>query len=170
MLFRSYKGFQELNKLLKLERELPKMIGVQAEGCSPIAKAFAQGDTQVVAEENPKTIAGGIGDGLYGYAGDGTYTLNIIRESGGFCIDVSDEEISVAQKELAVNEGVFVEPSAATSLAALKKSFTSSDMKDKSVLLLLTGHGLKESNDGDIENKVPVIPNNVEALKSLLND
>ena len=57
-----YKGFQELNQIFKLVRNLPKMIGVQATGCSPISKAFKENAQTVFAEVNPHTIAGGIGD------------------------------------------------------------------------------------------------------------
>src|SRR5690606_37908674 len=138
-----YKGFKEINKIFKLGRKIPRMIGVQASGCSPISKAYQKGASHVFPEKNPKTIAGGIGDGLNGYSEDGTYTVSVIRESNGVCIDVSDEEIITAQNMLAEYEGLFVEPSAAAALAAVRNSTIKEIISDQSILLILTGHGLK---------------------------
>src|SRR5699024_5090649 len=115
-----YKGFKEI-QYFNPEIKIPKMIGVQAEGCSPIAEAFLKNKSFVNAAESPSTIATGIGDGLEGYEKDGTYTLETIIKSQGFSLYVNDQEIKEAQKLLAVEEGLFVEPSAATSIALLKK-------------------------------------------------
>ncbi len=140
-----YRGFMELNQLFGLKRTLPKMIGVQAEGCAPIARAFQEKRRDVIAEKKPQTIASGIGDGLDGYSHDGTYTLSIIRASNGSCIAVSDKDILASQKELAQEEGIFVEPSSASALAAIKKLVNKEpQMKEQSIMLILTGHGLKD--------------------------
>src|SRR5699024_3365505 len=96
-----------------LKIEIPKLIGVQAKGNAPIALAFEYGYDNVISESNPKTIAGGIADGLLGYTEDGTYTLNIIKKSQVFCLTVSDNEIIEAQENLARDECLFVEPSPA---------------------------------------------------------
>nr|WP_309100005.1 threonine synthase [Fredinandcohnia onubensis] len=164
-----YKGFQEMNEIFNLGRKLPKMIGVQASGCSPISKAYKENAEKVYAEINPQTVAGGIGDGLNGYSEDGTYTLDIIRESSGICVDVSDEEILQAQKELAMNEGLFVEPSSAAALAAVKQINISENLVNKSVLLLLTGNGLKDMKSISAnDNYIPCIGPDVDELKKLL--
>lgn len=169
LLVGTYKGFKEINELFNLNRELPKMIGVQATGCSPIAEAFKMGRKYVTEVQNPQTVAGGIGDGLHGYSEDGTYTLNIIRKSGGFCIDVTDAELLSTQSELAKEEGIFVEPSAATSLAGWRKAFEGKDMTDISALLLLTGHGLKDMKSIDRkEEKIPCVQPNLEELLRLI--
>ncbi len=171
LLVGTYKGFKELKELFNLDKALPKMIGVQATGCSPIAGAYKLGLKYVSEEQNPQTIAGGIGDGLRGYSEDGTYTLDIIRESGGLCIDVSDEELLAAQSELAKEEGMFVEPSAATSLAGWKKAFKGKDMADMSALLLMTGHGLKDMKSIDQSNEIiPCIHPNVDDLIKLIQE
>ncbi|MEI3605193.1 threonine synthase [Pseudogracilibacillus sp. SE30717A] len=169
LLVGTFKGFKELKELFDLDCPLPRMIGVQATGCSPIAEAFKLGLEYVSEEENPQTIAGGIGDGLLGYSEDGTYTLDIIRESGGLCIDVSDGELLAAQSELAKEEGMFVEPSAATSLAGWRKAFKGKDMTETSSLLLMTGHGLKDMKSIDQTNEIiPCILPNVDDLIRLI--
>lgn len=139
-----YKGFKELYDFGLLNK-LPRMVGVQAEGCSPIARAYLNNQTEVKSSDNPKTIAGGICDGLTGYSKDGTYTLSIINKSNGFAIHVSDSEIVKAQSELAKYEGVFVEPSSAATIAAIKKSIEENRLgKEELIVSILTGHGLKD--------------------------
>lgn len=165
------KGYQEMNQIFKLGREMPRMIGVQATGCSPISQAFKSENIQVFPEMEPKTIAGGIGDGLNGYTEDGTYTLEVIRSTNGICLDVSDHEILDSQKELAINEGVFVEPSSAAAYAAIKKLHFNGNQEliDKTVVLLLTGHGLKDlKNMLTVEEEIPCIPPDIEELRRVL--
>src|SRR5699024_3271476 len=78
-----YKGYKEIAHLNSVQKT-PRMVGVQAEGCKPIAEAFLHNQSYVVASESPSTIATGIRDGLSGYEKDGTYTLNTIIKSQGF--------------------------------------------------------------------------------------
>lgn len=169
LLVGTYKGFLEMKRVLKLNKKLPKMVGVQATGCAPIARAFQEGKSEVIAEDSPQTIAGGIGDGLKGYAEDGTYTLEVIRKSGGLCVAVNDDEILEAQKLLAEKEGIFVEPSAATSLAAVNKIKKDQSIKNQSIALLLTGHGLKDMNAIRSEGKeIPVVEPRVDELEKFI--
>ncbi len=63
----------------------------------------------------------------------------------GKCIRVSDFEIQEAQLKLAAETGVFAEPSSVAALAGLKKVVNHSWLKDaKDIVLLITGHGLKD--------------------------
>ncbi len=141
-----HRGFRELRRLFP-SLSIPRMAGIQAEGCSPIARAFAAGDKTVVADESPSSIAGGICDGLNGYAKDGTWTLRHIRESSGFSLAVSDERIAEAQAWLAQDEGVFVEPSAAACVAGLAEAVREGKVgKSDRIVAVLTGHGLKDMN------------------------
>lgn len=138
------KGYKELMKL-GFTFKTPKLAGIQAEGCSPIAQAFISGEDSVNSETNPVTIAGGICDGLHGYEKDGTYTLKTIRESDGIGDYVTDNEISKAQEWLAKDEGIFVEPAAAASIAAIAKHIETGQIHSgMSVVAILTGHGLKD--------------------------
>ncbi|SDJ26290.1 threonine synthase [Salimicrobium halophilum] len=142
-----YKGFQELKKAGMIEN-LPKMVGVQAEACAPIAKAFEQGEEKVGPwKVKEKTVAGGIADPLTSYPDDGTRTLETIRESGGVAIAVSDDEIMRGLSLLAESEGIFVEPSSSTAIAALRKMVDGGGMdSDESVVCVCTGHGLKDAS------------------------
>mgnify|MGYP002552654426 CR=1 FL=1 len=122
-----------------------RMTAVQALGNSPIAEAFTRGEQRVHANPLPNTLAGGIADGLVGYEQDGEYTLRICRESGGTAMSVSDERICEAQALLATEEGLFVEPSAAASLAGILEDLRQGRLNSaEPVVAVLTGHGLKD--------------------------
>jgi threonine synthase len=163
-----YKGYSHLYELGKVDR-MPRMAGIQAEGCSPIAKAFLSGRAEVKAEKAPRTIAGGICDGLDGYSKDGTYTLQIIKQSNGFSIYNSDSDIALAQKWLAQDEGLFVEPSSAAAVAGIAKSLNENRICSSStVVAMLTGHGLKDIGSIQTEGDVYTISNDVQQLIDLL--
>ncbi|MDI9390251.1 MAG: pyridoxal-phosphate dependent enzyme, partial [Synergistota bacterium] len=116
------------------------------------------------------TIAGGICDGLWGYADDGTHTLNYIRRSEGYALAVSDEEIKAAQAYLAQKEGLFVEPSGAAGVAGLVKSASGGMIgADSCVIVILSGHGLKDMRVlGEFD--IPVIDNDVRELIKIVED
>ncbi|MFD0716690.1 threonine synthase [Paenibacillus sp. GCM10027626] len=162
------KGYRELMKLGKTAH-LPRMAGIQAEGCSPIARAYREGRERVESDPSPATIAGGINDGLHGYAQDGTYTLEAIRRSGGYANAVPDEAIREAQSWLAKDEGLFVEPSSAVSIAELKMSVEAGRVEPSSaVTVILTGHGLKDMGSIRSDYEAPLIPKQANALVELL--
>jgi threonine synthase len=135
------KGFQDLRRLGWIDR-LPQLIGVQAEGAAAIVEAV-NGDG--VARPGPaNTIADGI---CVGQPRDATKAIRAMRESGGYGVKVSDEEIIAAIPRLARATGVFVEPGAAASFAGfIKQCERGAIKKDARVLLLLTGNGLKDIN------------------------
>lgn len=142
------KGYEEL-KELGLVDELPRMVGVQALGCSPIVRAFESGE-RVRSDMAPDTIAGGICDGLVGYEQDGDYTINAVRSSRGTCVAIADDEIRRFQQMLARSEGIFVEPSSATAIAAVYKSAPQLVGEGSKVVVMLTGHGLKDMKNVEI--------------------
>ena len=138
-----WKGFKEFQRF-GLINELPKMIGVQAATCAPIAKAFnSQGEINPIAK--PYTIAGAIniGDPL-----DGKKALMALRESKGLAIEIEDDEMLEAQQLIAKQESIFTEPSGASTVAAYQKL---KDRLDGTVVCVLTGTGLK-----DIASVVPL--------------
>jgi threonine synthase len=144
LLYGIWKGFYELT-LLGLSTKIPKMVGVQPQGCAPIVDAFLQKKETVEPwNKKIKTIAHGISDALTGYACDGTQTLNTIRRSGGMGVKVSDKSILAAQKYLNQQEGIFTEPAGAAGMAgiiALNDNHLIT--KKETVVVILTGHGLK---------------------------
>ncbi|MEM3754184.1 MAG: threonine synthase [Candidatus Bathyarchaeia archaeon] len=136
-----WKGFIELRNL-NLIKELPRMVGIQAEGASPIAKAFKQNKNTIDSFPNPETLATAI---RIGSPVSWKKALRAIKESNGLMETVTDQEIIDAQKLIARLEGIFVEPASASSIAGLKKllEFGKID-KNEGVLCIATGHGLKD--------------------------
>jgi threonine synthase len=129
------KGFIELHES-GLVGELPTLIAVQAEGCSPICRAFKGGKERIERFDNPKTIAKAIANP---YPPSGNAVLKLLREFGWGCVSVSDGEILDAQRKLA-REGLFVQPASATGVAALRKLDLPEGAK---VVSILTGSGLR---------------------------
>ena len=164
-----HKGFRELRDL-GLCNKIPRLVGVQAEGCAPIVKAFAAGRKQAEAWGDAKTVASAIADPLHGYERDATYTLKCIRDSKGRAVAVSDEETLEACSELARYEGLFLEPTAATTLAAVRKLTREGWLhEENTVILVLTGHGLKDPlNSSRQTGETPVIEPSLQQLESIL--
>ena len=134
-----HQGFAERGHML------PRLLAAQAEGCAPIARAFAASSTSVEAWDNPRTVASGISDPLAGYSDEGSYTLSFVRESKGQALAVPDEEILQAMADLARRAGLFCEPTGAASLAAARRVFRAGDMDaDATVVCIVTGHGFKD--------------------------
>jgi threonine synthase len=123
-----------------------RLVAVQAQGCAPIVRAFEAGEAVVTAWGSPQTIASGISDPLIGYERDGTYTLRLIRDSGGAAVAVSDDELRAAMARLAGSEGVYAEPTGASPIAALPRLLALGRMaRDARVVCLITGHGFKDA-------------------------
>jgi threonine synthase len=145
LLTQTYRGFQEL-EALGLVDDLPAMAGLQASGCAPIARAAGNGE-DVVGEWDGEldTVATSIEDPLRGYAKDGTYTLRVIRESGGRAVACGDDDLTAAARDLAEAEGVLAETSSATTLAALRKLREEEVVgRGETVVGAVTGHGMNE--------------------------
>lgn len=131
-----WKGFQELFEMGVISK-LPKMVGVQAAGAAPLAKAYIEKrEYQPILD--PYTVASAI---RIGNPVNWPKALNAVEESNGLFIIVSDDEIINAQMMLARMEGVFIEPASATPLAGVLKN---EEYFDGTVVLIATGHGLKD--------------------------
>ena len=145
MLTGIYKGFRELKKL-GFCGKLPRMLGVQAEGCAPVIDAWIRGEEIVKAWGECRTLAGAIADPLKGYEDDGTRTLASIRCSDGAAVKVSDEAIMRAVKRLALEDGIFAEPAAASAAAAIREAAARGMIrKEDTAVGIVTAHGLKDS-------------------------
>ncbi len=138
-----WKGFKELLEMGWVER-VPGIVGVQPVGCAPVIRAYRENmdPHRITPWKNPKTIATGLEDP---YPWDGDAALKAMKETDGFGVEVSDEEIIEASKVLAGKEGVFASPSGVASLAGLVKALSQGlvDKSDK-VLVLATATGLKD--------------------------
>jgi threonine synthase len=141
-----WKAFEEMEALNWIGKQRPKMVAVQAGGCSPVVKAWAEHKSVSEIWNNGSTIAAGLrvpksyGDYL---------VLDILKQSGGTAVAVSDEEIRDALRYWARHEGIFAAPEGAASLAAYRKLSKGIDggsqflsVQDR-VVLFNTGTGLK---------------------------
>ena len=137
------RGFQEWTELGLIEdptRPAPRMNGAQAEGCSPVASAYAAGH-DVCRPVKPSTIAKSL---AIGNPADGPYALELARRTGGSVDAVSDEEIRAGIKLLAETTGVFTETAGGVTTAVLAKLAARGDIDpDERVVLVITGEGLK---------------------------
>lgn len=160
-----WKVFDELEELGWIGSKRPRMVSVQAEGCSPIVLAYEAGEKESKFFEGASTKAAGLrvpkalGDFL---------VLNAARESGGKCIAVSDEEIMDSVAQISKAEGLFPCPEGAATLAALKKMIANGEIdKTERVVLFNTGSGLKYTNLFQVNAPV-VDPTKPFDYKSLL--
>ena len=160
------KAFMELQKQGFIQT-LPKFIGVQAEGCSPIAQAFMSKKSKVERIEKGRTIAHAISNPD---PPGGNIVLKLLNKFGGLMITVSDRDILAAQKLLAESEGIFCLPASATTFAGLLKmkdqiAFSSDDQ----IVLVITGTGLKSLSA--LEATVSAVhQTDIESLDSILSD
>jgi len=128
-----WKGYLEYKQAGKSSRT-PKMMGFQAAGAAPIVKG------KIV--DKPKTFATAI---RIGNPASWQHAARARDESGGIIDSVTDAEILSAYKLLANKEGVFGEPASAASLAGLiKMTEQGMDFKNKKVVCIITGNGLKD--------------------------
>jgi threonine synthase len=134
-----HQGFGELLDLGLVEGRRPRVFGGQAEGCSPVARAFAEGGR--VKPVKPATIARSI---AIGSPADGDLAVATARASGGTIHAVPEAEIAENMKLLAETTGVFGETAPAAALGALREAVRRGELgEDDRVVLLVTGDGLK---------------------------
>src|SRR4051812_41754400 len=133
-------GFEEWRGVGLLDGELPVMNGAQAEGCSPVAKAFESGQDRC-RPVRPETIAKSL---AIGDPADGPYALELARRSGGSIDCVSDDEIREGIRLLAETTGIFTETAGGVTTAVLRQLAERGDIgSDERVVLVITGEGLK---------------------------
>jgi threonine synthase len=148
-----WKGYKEYKKAGKI-KSLPKMCGFQAAGAAPIVRK------KVV--KNPQTLATAI---KIGNPASWQKAETARDESGGLINMVSDEEIISAYKFLAGEEGIFVEPASAASVAGLLKLTKQGFFRDAirntqyaiQIVCVLTGHGLKDPDRAIATIKKPKV-------------
>jgi threonine synthase len=138
-----WKGFKEL-KQLGIVNSLPRMVGVQPEGCSPIVKTLRGRRDKPAKISKPSTHALGI---LVADPIQGELAIEAIKESNGLALTVSEQEIFDAELKMAKLEGMFAEPASSASIAALKKLLDQKKITNsESVVCLITGSGLKATD------------------------
>ncbi|GAA0489458.1 threonine synthase [Streptomyces stramineus] len=134
------KGLKELIALGLVEDRPYKIFGAQAEGCSPVSRAFKDGH-DVVRPVKPDTIAKSL---AIGNPADGPYVLDIARRTGGAVEDVTDAEIVDAIRLLARTEGIFAETAGGVTVGVTRKLIDSGALDPAlTTVVLNTGDGLK---------------------------
>ena len=136
-----WKAFLELKELGWIKGKLPKMVAVQADGCAPIVKAWKNGDEHAPVWENAFTKAAGIrvpvavGDFLI---------IRAVRESNGFAISVSDQNIMEARDRVAAVDGCFLCPEGAATMSAYEKAMSLKLITpNEKIVLFNCANGLK---------------------------
>jgi threonine synthase len=135
-------GFEELLAAGSIAR-LPRLHGVQAAACAPLAAAFASGSNTVAPVSPRPTIAEGI---RIAKPPRGAQILAAVRKATGSILSVEEEEIVEAHTRL-LRHGIWVEPTSAVALAGLDRLAASGavDPGKERVVIVLTGHGLKSA-------------------------
>ena len=136
-----WKAFNEMEKLGWIGRKRPRLVAVQASGCAPLVHAFDAGESQARLVVDAQTIANGL---CVPKPYADVLLLQIIRESRGQAIAVTDAEILVALQEIARAEGLLVAPEGAALWAALKLLLAGGHVnREEKIVLLNTGSGYK---------------------------
>jgi len=137
----TYKGFAEFLKLGFIDR-MPELIGVQAEGASPVKRVFETGGELVPC--SACTIADSI---AVGHPRNWRKAVRGITASRGTVMTVTDDEIIGAIRELAGATGIFGEPAGVTAFAGLTKAVREGTVgRDERIAVLMTGSGLKDTD------------------------
>lgn len=159
-----HKGFKDLFKLGWIPN-LPRIIGVQAEGSAAIAKAF-HANTENITPVSATTIADSISVDL---PRDGVRAVRAAKETEGTYVLVSDEEIIKAIAELG-KVGIFAEPAGAAAYAGVVKAAASGVVgSDDPILVMNTGSGLKDVRAAmQAVQPAPIIEPTLDAVRKLL--
>lgn len=139
-------GFTELYDAGIVDH-VPRLLCVQARGCHPIVRAVERDEVVRPWSEPITTTVGAIADPLVGYAADGEQTRRAVVDSAGDAVALDDETIYEVTERLAGTEGVYAEPASAASVAGV--GAVDAIDEDDTVVALVTGHGLKESEGTD---------------------
>ena len=133
------KGFQEMKHIGLIPR-VPRISVIQAEGANPLYRWFNDSNREmkpVKAETRATAIR-------IGNPASWQKAARVIEEMGGWCEQVSEQEIALAKAEIGA-EGVGCEPASAVTLAGLKKLVAAGRVtREERVVLILTGHTLKD--------------------------
>lgn len=132
-----WKAFQELAQLGVLEPPFPRMVAVQSAGCAPIVHAFERGDDSVTPIESQGTVADGLDvpGAIMGHA-----ILQVLRDSKGYAVDVTEASIHTAYRDLA-RHGIASGYEGAATLAATRELRARRVLADGARVLLLVTSG-----------------------------
>lgn len=165
MFTKIYQGLKEFEATGIIDHVQTKMHSAQARGCSPIAAAYEDGRF-VIRPVKPNSLATSL---AIGNPADGYYALKTIEASGGSAVIAEENEIADGVKLLAETEGIFTEGAGGVAITGLKRLVeTGKIKKDESVVVYITGNGLKTTElVADAVDPVHIEPN-VEAFEEAM--
>jgi threonine synthase len=141
LLTKIHKAYNELIKTGLIEDRPFSVHGAQAAGCAPISTALKAGTDIVKPVPAPETIVKSL---AIGTPADGYYAIRSMNETGGRAEDCTDDEVVGAIRMLAEHTGIFAETAGGVTLACAQKLIEAGHIpRDESIVLCITGHGLK---------------------------
>ncbi len=141
LLTKIHKSYKEFIHLGLVEDAPFKVYGAQASGCAPISQAMKRGTDIVKPVAKPDTIVKSL---AIGTPADGYYAIHSMKQTGGASEDATDDEVVEGIKLLAECEGIFAETAGGVTTACARKLIANGTIpRDESVVLCITGHGLK---------------------------
>jgi threonine synthase len=144
---------------------LPKVLGVQAEGCKPFVTAWQEGSCLKPTDAN--TVADSI---AVGHPRNFCKGMSAVTEAGGAFVAVSDEEILESIKTLARKAGVSGEPAGVAGVAGIKQARAAGVIHPReSVAIIITGNGLKDIQSAirAAGRLIPIAPDMAEVRKAM---
>ena len=136
-----HKGFQEFQGYGLIEETPVRMIGAQAEGCSPITTAW-RNETTNIRPVKPDTIAKSL---AIGNPADGYYALKTMKRTDGGATAVTDPEVVEGIRMLAECEGVFAETAGGVTIAGLRQAIANEQIDpDEPTVAFITGGGSQD--------------------------
>jgi threonine synthase len=154
-------GFQQFARLRLISGAQPKLYGGQAEGCAPVASAFAE--ERRVTPVRPNSVASSI---AIGNPADGDLTIEKARASGGAVYAVPEDEIGANITLLAEHGGIFGEGATGVAVGALREAVRRGELGESDrVVVLVTGTGLKTPQlSSEATGRIVEIDADVDAL------
>jgi threonine synthase len=137
-----HKAFTELHTVGLVDQPVTtKMWGAQAAGCNPITDCVKSGRERHKPVKKPATICKSL---AIGDPADGYFAAKLIKDSGGWAEDVTDEEIVEGMLLLARTEGIFGETAGGVTVAVARKLLEQGRLpRNEEIVLCVTGNGLK---------------------------
>lgn len=169
LLTKIHKAYKEFIHTGILDEQPFSIHGAQAAGCSPISEAMKKKTELVKPVPNPQTIVKSL---AIGTPADGYYAIRSMKETGGQAEDASDPEVIEGIKLLAEYAGIFAETAGGVTVACAKKLIESGAIpRNESIVLCITGHGLKtqEAVDGHC-GKPRLIKPSLREFEALIAD
>ncbi len=170
LLTKIHKAYKEFIRVGILDEQSFSVHGAQASGCSPISQAHKKHSDIVKPVSNPNTIVKSL---AIGTPADGYYAIRSMTETGGSAEDCSDEEVIRGIRDLAEYAGIFSETAGGVTVACARKLIETGKIpRNESIVLCITGHGLKtqEAIHGHVGEPRTINPSLREFEALIAND